>query len=87
MGHPAVQEAAVVSIPHEKWDERPAACVVLKPGANATPEELRQYLAPQFASFWLPDTFVFMDTLPRNATGKCLKSALRTQLREGARPT
>ncbi len=81
MGHPAVQEAAVVAVPHAQWDERPAACVVLKPGERATASELRQFLEPQFAKFWLPDTFVFMDALPKTATGKFLKSALRTQLR------
>jgi fatty-acyl-CoA synthase len=65
MGHPAVMEAAVVAVPHAQWDERPAACVVLKPGASATASELRQFLEPQFAKFWLPDTFVFMEALPR----------------------
>jgi fatty-acyl-CoA synthase len=85
MGHPAVAEAAVVAVPHAQWDERPAACIVLKPGASATAAELRQFLEPQFAKFWLPDAFVFMEALPRTATGKCLKSALRTQLREGPR--
>ncbi len=81
MGHPAVLEAAVVAVPHAQWDERPSACVVLKPGASATASELRQFLEPHFAKFWLPDTFVFMEALPRNATGKCLKSSLRDQLR------
>jgi fatty-acyl-CoA synthase len=81
MGHPAVIEAAVVAVPHAQWDERPTACVVLKPGASASASELRQFLEPQFAKFWLPDAFVFMEALPRNATGKCLKSALRDQLR------
>jgi fatty-acyl-CoA synthase len=82
MGHPAVAEAAVVAVPHAQWDERPAACVVLKPGARVTESELRQFLEPRFAKFWLPDAFVFMEALPRTATGKCLKSALRDRLRE-----
>ncbi len=81
MGHPAVQEAAVVAVPHPRWDERPAACVVLKPGARVSEDELRRFLEPQFAKFWVPDSFVFLDALPRNATGKCLKSALRARLR------
>jgi fatty-acyl-CoA synthase len=82
MGHPAVKEAAVVAVKHPKWDERPVACVVLKEGAQATPEELRVYLEPLFAKFWLPDAFVFLNQIPRTATGKFLKSALRDQLRD-----
>jgi fatty-acyl-CoA synthase len=82
MGHPAVKEAAVVAVKHPKWDERPVACVVLKEGAQATPEELRVYLEPLFAKFWLPDAFVFLNQIPRTATGKFLKSALRDQLKD-----
>jgi fatty-acyl-CoA synthase len=82
MGHPAVKEAAVVAVPHEKWSERPVACVVLKDGANASEAELREWLEPRFAKFWLPDAFVFLQQIPRTATGKFLKVALREQLRD-----
>jgi len=82
MGHPAVKEAAVVAVPHEKWSERPVACVVLKEGAKAGDEELRAWLEPRFAKFWLPDAFVFLQQIPRTATGKFLKAALREQLRD-----
>jgi len=82
MGHPAVKEAAVVAVPHEKWSERPVACVVLKEGAKASDEELRAWLEPRFAKFWLPDAFVFLQQIPRTATGKFLKAALREQLRD-----
>jgi len=82
MGHPAVKEAAVVAVPHEKWSERPVACVVLKDGAKASDEELRAWLEPRFAKFWLPDAFVFLQQIPRTATGKFLKAALRDQLRD-----
>jgi fatty-acyl-CoA synthase len=81
MGHPAVKEAAVVGLPHPKWGERPVACVVLKEGSKATPNELREYLEPLFAKFWLPDSFVFLQQIPRTAVGKFLKSALREQLK------
>jgi len=81
-GHPAVREAAVVAVPHPKWDERPVACVVLKDGAKATDSELRSFLAPAFAKFWLPDAFVFLPQIPRTATGKYLKTALREQLKD-----
>jgi fatty-acyl-CoA synthase len=82
MGHPAVKEAAVVAVAHPHWGERPVAAVVLKEGARATPHELREYLAPLFARYCLPDGYVFMDAIPRNATGKFLKAALREQLKD-----
>ncbi len=82
MGHPAVKEAAVIGVPHPKWSERPVACVVLKEGSKATEKELREYLEPLFARFWLPDSFVFMGQIPRTAVGKFLKSALREQLKD-----
>jgi fatty-acyl-CoA synthase len=81
MGHPAVAEAAVIPVSHPKWDERPLAAVVLKPGATATPEELRAFLAPQFAKFWLPDAFEFVDAIPRTSAGKFKKSELREQFK------
>jgi fatty-acyl-CoA synthase len=82
MGHPAVKEAAVIAAAHPKWGERPLACVVLREGSRATPHELREYLEPLFAKFWLPDDFVFMAQIPRTAAGKFLKSALREQLKD-----
>jgi fatty-acyl-CoA synthase len=82
MGHPAVQEAAVVGVPHPRWSERPIAAVVLRPGANATADELRDYLAPRFAKFWLPDAFVFVESIPRTSTGKFKKRELREQFRD-----
>jgi fatty-acyl-CoA synthase len=77
MGHPAVKEAAVVGIPHPKWQERPLAAVVLKDGATATPEELRAFLAQCFAKWQLPDAFVFLSEIPRTSVGKFKKMALR----------
>ncbi len=82
VGHPAVAEAAVVAVPHPKWDERPLAVVVLKPGRTATAAELRDYLAPTFTKWSLPDAFEFVDQIPHTSTGKLLKSALRERFRE-----
>ena len=79
MGHPAVKEAAVVGIPHPKWAERPLAAVVLKDGAQATPEELRAFLGQSFAKWQLPDVFVFLDAIPRTSVGKFKKTVLREQ--------
>jgi fatty-acyl-CoA synthase len=80
MGHPAVREAAVVAVPHPKWDERPVACVVLREGKTATDEELRAHLASGFAKFWLPDRFLFVESLPRTTVGKLNKMQLRQQV-------
>jgi fatty-acyl-CoA synthase len=77
MSHPQVQEAAVIAIPDRKWQERPLAVVVLKDGADATPDSLRAHIAPRFPRWWLPDKFVFTKELPRTSTGKFLKSRLR----------
>jgi fatty-acyl-CoA synthase len=79
VAHPAVQEAAVIGVPHLKWDERPLAVVVLKAGQSVTADELRAHLAPQFAKFWLPDDVVFVDAIPKTSTGKMLKATLREQ--------
>ena len=54
MGHPAVLEAAVIAVPDEKWSERPLAVVVFREGRRPTPDELRAFLAPHFAKWWLP---------------------------------
>ena len=77
MGHEAVAEAAVIAVPDEKWSERPLAVVVLREGASATPDELRDHLAPAFAKWWLPDRFEFVDEIPKTAVGKFRKTALR----------
>src|SRR5947199_32781 len=79
MAHPAVAEAAVIAIPDEKWQERPLAAVLLRDGASATAEELRDFLAPQFAKWWLPDRIEFVSEIPKTAVGKFRKTALREQ--------
>jgi fatty-acyl-CoA synthase len=79
MGHPAVREAAVISIPHPRWQERPLAVVVLKEGAQVAPEELRSFLAARFAKWQIPDGFVFTNEIPRTSVGKFLKTKLRQQ--------
>ena len=82
MGHPAVREAAVIGVAHPKWSERPLAAVVLKPGATATADELRAFIAPKFPKFWLPDDVVFVDAIPRTSAGKFKKTELRAQLKD-----
>jgi fatty-acyl-CoA synthase len=77
MCHPAVREAAVIAIPHEKWGERPLATVVLKEGYAATDEELRAHLAARFARWQLPEAIVFVAEIPRTSVGKFKKTRLR----------
>jgi fatty-acyl-CoA synthase len=75
--HPAVQESAVVGLPHEKWGETPQAFIVLKPGAETTPEALRQFCREHLAHFKVPHGFEFIAELPKTATGKIQKYVLR----------
>lgn len=82
MSHPAVQEAAVFGLPHPKWDERPVAAVVLKPGQSVTHEQLVAHLSKDFAKMSLPDTTVFIAQIPRTSTGKFLKQKLRTDYKD-----
>lgn len=76
--HPAVMDAALVGIPHRTLGEEPGAVVTLKPGAHATEEELRAFVAERLAAFKVPVKVVFWpETLPRNANGKIVKAELR----------
>ena len=85
MAHPAVSQAAVIAIPHEKWDERPLAAIVLKEGESTTEEDLQAHLEKDFAKFWLPDAYEFVESIPMTATGKFQKLKLREQF-EGYAP-
>ncbi len=82
MGHPAVQEAAVIAVAHPKWSERPLAVIVLKPGAKVSEAQIKQHLAGQFVKWMVPDAYVFVDSIPRTSTGKFFKTALREQYRD-----
>lgn len=82
MTHEAVFEAAVVAVPHEQWQERPVACVVLKENVQVTKEELFEFLQPQFAKWWLPDEILFLKEIPKTSVGKFLKRSLRDQIKE-----
>jgi fatty-acyl-CoA synthase len=77
MAHPAVKEAAVIAVPHPRWDERPFGVLVLREGASASGEELNAFLEPRFAKFWLPDDYAFVKEIPRTTVGKWLKRELR----------
>ena len=81
MGHPSVQEAAVIAIPHEKWVERPLAVVVPSGSESVDQASLTRHLqALGFAKWWLPDGYVVRSEIPRTSTGKFLKAKLRAEL-------
>ncbi|AWN22066.1 long-chain fatty acid--CoA ligase [Deinococcus irradiatisoli] len=83
MAHPAVAQAAVIAMPDPKWDERPLAVLVLRPGSEAPQhDELTTFLAPKFAKWWLPDAYEVVESIPIGATGKFLKRELREQFKD-----
>ncbi len=77
MSHPAVLEAAVVAVPHDKWGERPKAFVVLKPDQEPTQQDLIDHVRGRLAHFKAPDVIDFVDALPKTSTGKIQKYVLR----------
>jgi fatty-acyl-CoA synthase len=84
MAHPDVVEAAVIGVPDERWQERPLACVVLRPGTGAQPCDLRSFLADRVARFWVPERWALIDEVPKTSVGKFDKKVLRVRLAEGA---
>ena len=75
--HPAVQEAAIVGVPHPRWGEAPFAFIVLKAGAEATPEDLIAFARERLAHFKAPHGVQFVPELPKTATGKIQKYVLQ----------
>jgi fatty-acyl-CoA synthase len=84
MGHPEVLEAAVVAMPHERWGERPCACVVRREGASLDGDGLREYLSAKVAKWWLPDRVEFITEVPKTSVGKFDKKVLRGRLTDGS---
>jgi fatty-acyl-CoA synthase len=84
MAHPKVLEAAVIAVPHPKWQERPLAVVVPRPEfkEDLTKEELLEFLRPRFAKWWLPDDIVFVEAIPKTSVGKFDKKVLREQFKD-----
>ena len=80
MAHPEILMAACIGMPHPKWDERPVVCVVKKPGAELSAADLLKFYEGKTAKWQIPDDVIFVDAIPLGATGKMLKTKLRTQL-------
>ncbi len=88
MSHPKVLEAAVIAVPHPKWQERPLACVVPRPDFkdSLTKDDIYDALRPKFPSMYLPDDIVFIEAVPKTSVGKFDKKVLRAQFKDYALP-
>jgi fatty-acyl-CoA synthase len=84
MAHPKVLEAAVIAVPHPKWQERPLACVVPKPDYKdtLTKAEIYDHLRGRFDKLYLPDDIVFIEAVPKTSVGKFDKKVLRVQYKD-----
>jgi fatty-acyl-CoA synthase len=82
VGHPKAALAAVVGVPHPKWDERPVLLIKLKPGETATRIEFLDFLQGKIAKWWTPDDVLFVEDIPLGATGKIDKKVIRKRLAE-----
>jgi fatty-acyl-CoA synthase len=83
MAHPEVVEAAVIGVSDPRWEERPLACVVLKPGARVTAEALATFLGERVARWWVPERWTFVAEVPKTSVGKFDKKVLRARHAEG----
>ncbi|MFJ8546205.1 long-chain fatty acid--CoA ligase [Streptomyces sp. NPDC093586] len=83
MAHPSVAEAAVFGVPDERWDERPCAAVVWRPGESADVAALREHLAGNWAKWQLPERWAVVAEIPRTSVGKIDKKVLRRQYADG----
>ena len=76
LNHPAIMEAAAVGVPHQRLGEQVVACIVLREDHQATEPELKKYCREKLPPFSVPDHFQILETLPKNAIGKILKTQL-----------
>jgi fatty-acyl-CoA synthase len=79
IAHPEVFEAAVVAVPDARWDERPLCCVVRNPDSTVTLDEIREFLQPRIAKWWMPERWCFIEAVPKTSVGKFDKKVLRAQ--------
>jgi acyl-CoA synthetase (AMP-forming)/AMP-acid ligase II len=82
VGCPGVAEAGAIGVYHPKWDERPVLIVVRKPSSEVSEADVKAYLDGKIAKWWMPDKVIFADELPHTATGKILKTELRTRYKD-----
>lgn len=77
IAHPEVMDAAAIAVPHPKWDERPIILVKLVEGASPSEADILNIYSDKIAKWQIPDRAIFVDEIPRNATGKIVKNQLR----------
>jgi len=82
VGHPDVLDAAVVGLPHEKWQERPLALVIVRDGATVTEDDIRSLLLESFAKWQLPDQILFVSEIPKTSVGKTSKRTIVANYRD-----
>ncbi len=87
MAHPAVAEAAVIGVPHERWAERPLACVVVRVGEVLSRDDVLVHLEGRIASWWMPDDVVFVEEIPKTSVGKFSKKDLRDRFADHVLPS
>jgi fatty-acyl-CoA synthase len=87
VAYPSVAEAAVIGVPHPKWDERPLLILRLKPDARLEREEMIAFLRARIAKWWLPDDIVVVEEIPHTATGKIQKNVLRDEFARHIMPS
>lgn len=87
VGHPDVQEAAVIGVRHPRWDERPLMVIVRKQGKEPAKTDILAFLEGKVAKWWVPDDVAFVDEIPHTATGKIQKMALRERFKDYRLPT
>ena len=85
-GHPGVLEAAVLAIPHPRWQERPFLVIRPRPGTEANEASVRAHLADIVPRWWMPDAIAFVEDLPHGPTGKLAKNVLREWMADGRLP-
>ena len=82
LSHPAVLQAAVIAIPHPKWQERPLLLIVPRQGADVSAQDILDHIAPKIAKWWMPDAVEFLESFPMTGTGKVHKLTLRQQFQD-----
>ena len=86
MKHEGISEAAVIAVPHDRWRERPVACVTHKAGTDLTADGVIDFLTQTYPRWWLPDRVIFVDQIPKTATGKFDKKVLRERYEDSSLP-